>query len=135
MPKPSRDMISIESPGDFKYVDGFLKRTKQRNFIQMLEYYAKLGVQALALETPVDTGITAMSWDYEIEENDGNITLYFTNSSMSDSNPNIPVVLLIEYGHATRNGGYVAPYDFINPVTKEFMDHLADTIWKEVKRK
>ena len=135
MASSKRPMFSFESSGNTKYVDGFFKRTKQRNFTKMLEYYAGIGVEALALETPVDTGETALSWSYEIEENDGSISLYFTNSAMSDSWDAVPVVLLIEYGHATRNGGYVAPYDFVNPVTKELMEHLAETIWEEVTRK
>ena len=132
MPKPS--FITIKTTGSTKNVEGFFKRTRQQNFVDILEYYAKRGLEALALETPVDTGVTAASWGYEIIQEEGRITLNFTNSSRA-GNTNIPVVLLIEYGHATRNGGYVAPYDFINPITEELMNHIADTIWKEVTRK
>lgn len=132
MAKPS--FISIKSTGSTKNVEGFFKRTKQQNFVDILEYYAQQGLEALALETPVDTGVTAASWGYEIIQEEGRITLNFTNSATA-GNTSIPIVLLIEYGHATRNGGYVAPYDFINPITKELMDHIAETIWKEVTRK
>lgn len=132
MAKPS--FISIKSTGSTKNVEGFFKRTKQKNFVDILEYYAQRGLEALALETPVDTGVTAMSWGYEIIQEEGRITLNFTNSATA-GNTSIPIVLLIEYGHATRNGGYVAPYDFINPITRELMAHIADTIWKEVTRK
>lgn len=86
------------------------------------------------LETPIDTGETAMSWGYEIIQEDGRITLNFTNSSRA-GDTNIPVVILIQYGHATRNGGYVAPYDFINPITREIFNEIANTIWMEVTRK
>lgn len=132
MAKPS--FISIKSTGSTKNVEGFFKRTKQQNFVDILEYYAQQGLEALALETPVDTGVTAASWGYEIIQEEGRITLNFTNSATA-GNTSIPIVLLIEYGHATRNGGYVAPYDFINPITKELMNHIAETIWKEVTRK
>lgn len=132
MAKPS--FISIKSTGSTKNVEGFFKRTKQQNFVDILEYYAQRGLEALALETPVDTGVTAASWGYEIIQEEGRITLNFTNSATA-GNTSIPIVLLIEYGHATRNGGYVAPYDFINPITKELMNHIAETIWKEVTRK
>ena len=132
MAKPS--FISIKSTGSTKNVEGFFKRTKQQNFVDILEYYAQRGLDALALETPVDTGVTAASWGYEIIQEEGRITLNFTNSATA-GNTSIPIVLLIEYGHATRNGGYVAPYDFINPITKELMNHIAETIWKEVARK
>lgn len=129
----ARPIITLKSYGNTKNVEGFFKRMKQRNFVKYLELYGEKGVQALALETPVDTGETAMSWGYEITEEPGRITLTWTNSSTA-GDTTIPVVLLIQYGHATRNGGYVAPRDFINPVTREIFQEIADTIWKEVTR-
>lgn len=129
----ARPIITLKSYGNTKNVEGFFKRTKQKNFTKYLEYFGEKGVQALALETPVDTGKTALSWGYEITEEPGRITLTWTNSSQA-GDTTIPVVLLIQYGHATRNGGYVAPYDFINPVTREIFQEIADTIWKEVTR-
>ena len=94
MAKPS--FISIKTTGSTKNVEGFFKRTKQKNFVDILEYYAQQGLEALALETPVDTGVTAASWSYEIIQEEGRITLNFTNSSTA-GNTNIPVVLLIEF--------------------------------------
>lgn len=132
MPKPT--FITIKTQGNCNHMDGFFKRTKQKNFVKVLEYYAQRGVEALALETPVDTGRTAMSWGYEITQDPGRIILTFTNDAEA-GNSSIPIVLLIQYGHATRNGGYVAPYDFINPVTREIFQEIADTIWEEVTRK
>lgn len=129
----ARPIITLKSYGNTKNVEGFFKRMQQRNFVKYLEYYGERGVEALALETPVDTGKTAMSWGYEITQEPGRITLTWTNSSQA-GDTTIPVVLLIQYGHATRNGGYVAPYDFINPVTREIFQEIADTIWKEVTR-
>lgn len=129
-----RGVITIKTEGNTNHLDGFFKRTKQRNFVKFLEYYAQRGVEALMLETPIDTGETAMSWGYEIIQEDGRITLNFTNSSRA-GDTNIPVVILIQYGHATRNGGYVAPYDFINPITREIFNEIANTIWMEVTRK
>lgn len=129
----ARPIITLKSYGNTKNIEGFFKRTQQKNFKKYLEYFGEKGVQALALETPVDTGKTALSWGYEITEEPGRITLTWTNSSQA-GDTTIPVVLLIQYGHATRNGGYVAPYDFINPVTREIFQEIADTIWKEVTR-
>ena len=127
-------IITIRSEGKMSYVEGFFKRVKQANFTEMLKYFAEKGVEALALETPVDTGKTALSWGYEITQEEGRITLTFTNDSKA-GDTNIPVVMLIVYGHATRNGGYVAPYDFVNPVTKELFNEIANSIWREVSRK
>lgn len=124
-------MVSIESYGSTKHIRGFFKKTKQRNFVRELNYWGQLGAELLSMSTPVYTGRAAMSWGYEIEENDGNITLYWTNDDIENGES---VVMLIQYGHATKNGGYVPPFDFINPVTKEIFDAIADSIWKEVVR-
>lgn len=129
-----RGIITIKSEGDLKYMSGFSKRAKVRNFRETLEYFGQRGVEALALETPVDTGRTALSWDYEIVEEDGRIELIWTNSSTA-GDTSIPIVLLIQYGHGTRNGGYVAPYDFINPVVREIFEEIANSVWREVTRK
>lgn len=127
----ARGMISIESRGSFKNIRGFFKRTKRKNFREILEYYGEKGVYALAMETPVDTGIAAASWSYEIEQSKDYTALYWKNSALSDDSQ-IPIVVLIQYGHGTRNGGYVMPHDFINPVTREIFEEIADSIWKEV---
>lgn len=128
----SNTIISIESSGSTKHIDGFFKRVKQRNFVNYLHYFGRRGVAALAMETPMDTAETALSWDYEIEESNGSIKLWWTNSHMAGI---APVVILIQYGHATGNGAYVEPRDFINPVTQALFEEIAETIWKEVTRK
>lgn len=129
-----RGIITIKSEGDLKYMSGFSKRAKVRNFRETLEYFGQRGVEALVLETPIDTGRTALSWDYEIVEEDGRIELIWTNSSTA-GDTSIPIVLLIQYGHGTRNGGYVAPYDFINPVVRGIFEEIANSVWREVTRK
>lgn len=129
-----RGIITIKSEGDLKYMSGFSKRAKVRNFRETLEYFGQRGVEALALETPIDTGKTALSWDYEIVEEDGRIELIWTNSSTA-GDTSIPIVLLIQYGHGTRNGGYVAPYDFINPAVRGIFEEIANSVWREVTRK
>lgn len=125
-------IITIHSEGKTRRTELFFRRMKQRKFVECLDYFGRMGVAALAMETPIDTAETAASWDYEIEEKDGSITLTWTNSSTAGG---VPVVILIQYGHGTRNGGYVQPYDFINPVTREIFNDIADTVWKEVTRK
>ena len=124
-------MISVESAGSFDHLEGFLKKTKIENFRSYLDYYGRLGVEALAAETPVDTGVTAASWNYEIVEENGSINLYWTNSNKARDA--IPIVQLIIYGHATGYGAYVAPNDFVSPVTQKIFEDMAETIWREVK--
>lgn len=127
----AKGMISVASSGSFKNIEGFFKWTKRKNIRKWLEYFGEKGVRLLAAETPVDSGVTADSWSYEIVEKNGSISIYWKNSAMAG---NTPVVILIQYGHATRNGGYVEPHDFINPITEKLFKEMADTIWKEVTR-
>lgn len=127
----ARGMISVSSSGNFKNIEGFFKRTKKKNLRKYLEYYGAKGVDLLASATPKDTGNTAASWSYEIQEENGSISIYWKNSSMVG---NTPIVILIRYGHATRNGGYVTPNDFITPVLEKVFKEMADAIWKEVTK-
>lgn len=127
----ARDLISVSSTGSFKNIEGFFKRTKKKNLMKYLEYYGAKGVDLLAAATPKDTGETAASWSYEIVEKKSDYSIYFKNSNMIG---NTPIVILIRYGHATRNGGYVVGNDFITPVLERVFKEMADTIWKEVTK-
>jgi hypothetical protein len=126
----AKPMVTIETTGSFKKTEGFLGRIQRMNIRRRLEHYGELGVEALAAETPVDSGVTAASWRYEIEEDENGISIYWKNSATTDTG--IPIVILIQYGHATRNGGYVEANDFISPITRTMFAKMADEIWKEV---
>lgn len=127
----ARSMITVQHSGNFKNIEGFFKRTKKKSLMKYLEYFGEKGVELLAAATPKDTGVTANSWSYEIVEESGTISIYWKNSSMIGATP---IVVLIRYGHATRNGGYVVPNDFITPITEKIFKEMADTIWKEVTK-
>lgn len=124
-------MVTLESYGSTKNISGFFRKARQINFVKELSVYGEIGAELLAMATPIDTGESANSWDYEIEETDGQINLYWTNSNIADY---VPVVILLQYGHATRNGGYVPPHDFINPVLEAVFEDIANTIWREMVR-
>lgn len=91
-----------------------------------------MGVVALQANTPKDTGLTADSWNYEIEENKkkGTITLRFTNSNVVDDWCNVAV--MIQYGHATRSGTWVEGIDYINPSLGPIFEKLANEVWAEI---
>jgi hypothetical protein len=125
----ARAIVTVETTGSFKNTEKFLKRARRMDIRKKLERYGELGVEALAAETPVDSGVTAASWSYEIEETKDGISIYWTNSAKAGSTP---IVILIQYGHATRNGGWVEPNDFISPITQNLFKEMADKIWKEV---
>lgn len=122
-------MIVIKQSGDFKNLEKFLQKASKMDFFQNLERYAREGVSALASATPVDSGETAASWDYEIRTTKNEISIYWTNSNVNNG---IPIAVLIQYGHGTKNGGYVLGRDYINPAIRPIFDKIADSVWKEV---
>jgi hypothetical protein len=125
-------MIVIKHRGDFKNTEQLLKRATNSNFLKnILDRYGREGVKALAAATPVDTGLTASSWGYEIDMSRGSYTISFTNSNVENG---VPIAIILQYGHATRNGGFVQGRDYINPAIQPIFDKLADEAWREVTR-
>lgn len=122
-------MISFKQSGNFKYIENFLRRMAEIKAMPNLDKYGRQGVAALSSATPVDSGKTAESWDYEIEEKNGSVTITWTNSNI---NNRVPIALILQYGHGTRNGGYVRGIDYINPALKPIFDKIADSAWEEV---
>ena len=122
--------VSYSVKGNFKNTTRFLKNVKNNRSYEILEKYGKEGVDALRNATPKYTGKTADSWDYVIEHEKGNYILSWVNSNV---NNNVPIVILIQYGHATINGGWVQGYDFINPTMKDIFDRLTNELWGEIK--
>lgn len=124
--------IRFKQKGNFKRTEKFLMNAKERKFFKALDKYGREGVEALSQATPRDTGLTAESWDYEIHWSKGVFSINWTNSNLSE--PGIPVAVLIQYGHATKNGGYVMGRDYINPAIAPVFDKLANDAWKEMTK-
>ena len=123
-------MIKITQKGDFKKTSKFLNFVSNGEYLRKrLDEYGKRGLKALKDATPKDTGKTAESWAYEIDYDSEGASITWTNSN---ENHGIPIVILIQYGHATRGGTYVSGIDFINPAMKPIFDGLSKEIWKEV---
>lgn len=123
-------MITIRQKGDFKKTEKLLKKSFGRDYRQILEKYGKLGVEALSAATPVDTGATASSWYYEIIQNESSLSVVWKNRNIVNG---INIAVILQYGHATRNGGYVEGRDYINPALQPIFDELANAAWKEVR--
>ena len=122
-------IIQFKQKGDFSKTESFLKKLRKLDLDSVLDKYGKLGVQALANATPVETGKTAASWDYKLEKGKGVVTITWTNSNVNNG---VPIALLIQYGHGTGTGGYVQGRDYIKPAILPIFDQLADALWKEV---
>ena len=124
-------MIQIRQKGDFKKLTSFLERAKEGLDIGVLDKYGRKGVAALSSATPVDTVLTASSWFYKIENKNGIAKIEFHNSNIQNG---VPIAVILQYGHGTRNGGYVVGRDYINPAIQPVFDELAKNAWKEVAR-
>lgn len=122
-------MIVIKQKGDFKNTESFLNKAARAEYLRLLDGYGRAGVAALSSATPVDSGETANSWGYEITSRAGSYTISWTNSNIVDG---VPIAIILQYGHATRNGGYVQGRDYINPAIRPIFDRLADEAWKGV---
>ena len=124
-------MISFRQKGDFSKLTRFLERAKETVHIGDLDKYGREGVAALVSATPVDTGLTARSWKYEIQQKKGSVTISFSNTNIQNG---VPIAIILQYGHATRNGGWVQGRDYINPAIQPIFDKIADEAWREVTK-
>jgi hypothetical protein len=124
-------MIRVKHRGSFKRTDAFLKRAVRFSPEIILRKYGREGVAVLKAATPVDTGLTANSWDYTIEKNGRSYKLYWTNSNIVQD---VSIAVVLQYGHGTSNGGFVQGVDYINPAIRPIFDDIADRAWKEVTK-
>lgn len=123
--------MSFKATGSFKNVESFLERMAKEQMFSNLESYAREGVAALARATPVDSGLTADSWTYEIVNKRGQHQIIFHNTNVVSG---VPVAVLIQYGHGTGTGGYVDGRDYINPVILPLFEKIANDVWKAVTK-
>ena len=124
-------IVTIKQRGNFNNSERWLKRITHRDFASKLADYGELGVAALYENTPYDTGATARAWRYEISRSPERVTISWVN----DNRPyGVPVAVIIQYGHATRNGGWVEGIDYINPALRPVFEEISDKLWKEVTK-
>ena len=122
-------MISFRQKGDFSKLTRYLERVKEVVHLGDLDKYGREGVAALASATPVDSGLTSVSWYYEIEHTKGSATISFHNSNIQNG---VPIAIILQYGHATGTGGWVQGRDYINPAIQPIFDKIANDAWREV---
>ena len=124
--------ITFKVDGDFSKTGKYLGKMKDVLREKTLDHYGEMGVEALRLATPVDTGKTAESWTYRIEQNENYAKIIWTNTNMVPGWRNVSVAVLLQYGHGTGTGGYVIGRDYINPAMQPIFDHIADSLWRKV---
>lgn len=124
-------MITFRQKGDFSKLTKFLERAKESVHLGDLDKYGREGVAALSSATPVDTGLTANSWHYKIEQRSGSVSIVFYNSNIQNG---VPIAIILQYGHSTRNGGWVQGRDYINPAIQPVFDKITEDAWREVTK-
>lgn len=124
-------MITFRQKGDFSKLNKYLERIKEVVKIGDLDRFGREGVQALSSATPRDTSLTASAWDYSIERSSNRVSISFNNTNIQNG---VPIAIILQYGHGTRNGGYVQGRDYINPAIQPIFDKMAEDAWKEVTK-
>lgn len=124
-------MITFRQKGDFSKTTAYFNKLKKSSVARILDSYGKQGVAALASATPVDSGLTANSWYYEVEIQNGKYTINFCNSNIKDG---VPIAIILQYGHGTGTGGWVEGRDYINPAIVPVFDKITKSAWEEVTR-
>lgn len=124
-------MISVRQKGDFAKLTRYLEKAKNGARLKDLDKYGREGVAALASATPVETGLTASSWTYEIVRANGSVAIKFNNTNIQNG---VPIAIILQYGHATGTGGWVQGRDYINPAIQPIFDRIANDAWREVTK-
>lgn len=122
-------MIVITQKGNFNNTEKFFNKALKGNYARILNAYGEEGVRALAMATPVDSGQTADSWGYVLTTSKGSFTISWTNTNTPNG---MPIAIILQYGHGTRNGGYVEGRDYINPAIRPIFDRMTQEVWKEI---
>ena len=122
-------MVTFKHRGSFKKTKRFLNRAAEGKFLKNLDRYGVEGVAALSAATPVESGKTASSWYYEVKVSGSSFSITWNNSNVNDG---VNIAVIIQYGHGTGTGGYVAGRDYINPAIRPIFDKIAENVWREV---
>lgn len=124
--------LVIKHRGSFKKTTKFLHNILRFDYKTILNRYGKQGVEALADATPKDSGKTAEAWKFDIEESSNGVSIVWSNENV---NKGVNIAIILQYGHGTGTGGYVAGRDYINPALQPIFDEMAKTVWKELIRR
>lgn len=123
-------MISFSSSGSTARTEAFLKAMMRGNIYSNVDALAREGVDALSAATPIESGLTAESWTYEIEQTGSGLSVWWKNTNVING---FNIAIGLQYGHGTGTGGWVQGYDYINPAIKPIFDKIANSVWKEVQ--
>lgn len=122
-------MFDISTSGSFKNTESFLTNAPKADLRRILDSLGQQGTSALSASTPQGTGLAARSWYHEVKKTRKGWTLTWYNSDVENG---FPVAVMIQHGHGTGTGGYVAGIDYINPALRPTFERILDQAWKAV---
>lgn len=122
--------IRFQSKGDFNQITKWLDDVAQRNPSATLNKIASQGVKSLASNTPKDTGKTASGWSSEVTTKGATSEVAWKNTAHPETSVNIATI--IDQGHGTGTGGYVAPRPYIKQAMESVWKTAGDDIVKEL---
>lgn len=125
-------MVTIRHRGDFRKTERFFNRVKGAGYLNVLEKYGQIGVEALSSATPKDSGTTASSWTYEIVRDENRTRISWLNGHENDG---VNIAIILQYGHGTGTGGFVEGIDYVNPAMRPIFNSIAEEAWKEASGK
>lgn len=108
--------------GNFNKTEDYFKSLLNKDYLQILDKYGQMGVEALRDATPIDTGLAASSWNYQITTEGGQVRLIWTNDDIEGG---INVVILVDRGHATKSGSWVPGLHFIDEAISPIIAQIA----------
>ena len=123
--------IYFTQKGDFNKVQKWLNSLLNKDYLNVLSIYGQKGVNALRAATPVNSGLAASSWNYQISLEKGHTTLTWTNDDIEGG---CSVVILLDRGHATKSGTWVPGLHFIDTALDPIIKELEDAVWREVTK-
>lgn len=123
--------IYFTHKGNFNKVEKWFNSLLNMDYLNMLSQYGEKGVVALRAATPIDTGLAASSWRYEIGHNGESTTLTWINDDIEGG---YSVVILVDRGHATKSGGWVPGKHFVDTTLDPIIKELSDAVWKEATK-
>lgn len=121
-------MIEMKFDADFD-MSKWLVQVKNRKLRDVLATAGDRGVAALRANTPVGTGKTANSWQYKVKQTKRGVKIVWYNTNIVSK---VPIAIILQYGHGTRQGGYVQGRDYINPAMKPIFDEIDRMVGKAI---
>ena len=123
-------MITCKLKGDFKKTNSFLEKCLEFIKLGKLDEWGKFGVEQLEANTPVNTGLLASSWYYEIKRSRNVTRLIFNNNDIEGG---LNVAILLAHGHGTKRGVYIPGIDYLSVPMQRTMIHIANSMRKEIE--